>query len=111
MAEGKKDAEEPKAEEKRTYSKKERDKELGVAGGGPRAPPSLSLWLNADLFKRIVHRLANLPATSAAEHIDANVMRVVALSACVLAASSNNEAALLLHEGCTHLLLLALTGH
>lgn len=53
-----------------------------------RAPPSLSLGLNADLLKRIVHRLANLPAASAAENSSANVMRVVALPAYLPAARS-----------------------
>lgn len=71
--------------------KKKRDKEPGGAGRGQRAPPSLSLWLNADLFKRIVHRLANLPAASTAEHDGANVMRVVASSAYVPAASSTGK--------------------
>lgn len=41
--------------------------------------PSLSLWLNADFFKRIFPRLVNLPAASAAEQDGANVMRVDAL--------------------------------
>ncbi len=75
------------AEERRTYPEKERDKEPGGVGTH-RAPPSLSLWLNADLLKRIVHRLANLPAASAAENSGANVMRVVALPAYLPAASS-----------------------
>lgn len=89
--------------------RKKSDKELGGAGRGRRAPPSLSLWLNADLFKRIVHRLANLPAASAAERDGANVMRVVALPAYVPAASGTGK---LLNEGftplCTH---WPLSGH
>lgn len=89
----------------------QRKKELGGAGRGPRAPPSLSLWLNADLFKRIVHRRANLLAASAAEHDGANVMRVVALPAYVPAASGTGK---LLNEGCTFTPLCThwpLSGH
>lgn len=56
----------------------ETDAKLGGAGRARLAPAGLSLWLKADLFKRIVRRLANLPAASAAEHGGANVMRVVA---------------------------------
>ena len=39
------------------------------------------MWLKADLFKRIVSPLANLPVASEAEHDGANVMRVVQLAA------------------------------
>lgn len=60
-----------------SIQRKERDNELGGAGRGQRVLSSLSPWLNAHLFKRIVHRLANLPAANAAEHNGANVMRVV----------------------------------
>lgn len=72
---------------------KERDEELEGAGRGQRAPASLSLWLNADFFKRIVHRLANLPAASAAEHNGANVMRAVTLPAYVPAARITGKGA------------------
>lgn len=61
-----------------TRRAQETDTKLGGAGRAQIAPPGLSLWLKADLFKRIVRRLANLPAASAAEHGGANVMRVVA---------------------------------
>lgn len=64
------------------YPEKHRDKELGWACRGQRAPPSFSLWLNADFFKRIVHRLANLPAASTAEHDGAYVVRVTCLCTC-----------------------------
>lgn len=77
------------AKERRTHPEKEG--ELGGAGRGQRAPPSISLWLNAVLFKRIVHRLANLPAASTAEHDGANVMRVAALPAYVPAANSTRK--------------------
>lgn len=86
----------------------DRDKELGGAHRGQRAPPSFSLWLNADFFKRIVHRPANLPAASAAEHDGANVMRVTCLRTCC---QNHREGAPLLHDGCTCSLLSALTGH
>lgn len=49
-------------------------------GEEPRIPSSLWLWLKADLFKRIVSPLANLPVASEAEHDGANVMRVVQYS-------------------------------
>lgn len=51
---------------------KEEHQQEDEAGRG--ASPSLSVWSNADFFKRIVHGLANLPAASTAEH-GANVMR------------------------------------
>lgn len=85
---------EAKPEEQRRrghIQRKKKDKELGGAGRGQGAPSSLSLWLKADLFKRIVYRLANLPAASTAEHSGANVMRVVALPAYVPAASSTGK--------------------
>lgn len=85
-----------------------RDKELGGARRGQRAPPSFSLWLKADFFKRIVHRPANLPAASAAKHNGANVMRVTCLHTCC---QNHGESAPLLHDGCTRSLLSALTGH
>lgn len=49
--------------------------------GRPWTPSSLWMWLKADLFKRIVSPLANLPVASEAEHDGANVMRVVQLAA------------------------------
>lgn len=66
-----------KADRDNRMSRREGHKKLAGPGQAQRAPPSLSLWLKADLFKRIVRRLANLPAASAAEHGGANVMRVV----------------------------------
>lgn len=66
-----------KADRDNRTSRREGHKKLAGPGQAQRAPPSLSLWLKADLFKRIVRRLANLPAASAAEHGGANVMRVV----------------------------------
>lgn len=80
----------------------ERDKELGGACRGQRAPPGHSLRLNADFFKRIVHRLANLPEANTAEHNSTNVMRVITLPAYVPAASITGTVLLLLNEGCTH---------
>lgn len=64
-------------EERRPHPK--RNTLLEGADWGQRVPAILSLWLKVALFKRIFHRLANLPATSSAEHNSANVMRVVAL--------------------------------
>lgn len=70
-----------------------------------RAPPSLSLWLNADFFKRIVHRLANLPAANTAVHNGANVMRgVTCLRTCYQKHREDDE-------GCTHSLLLLFCTH
>lgn len=65
------------------------------------------MWINADLFKRIVPQLANLPAASTAERDGANVMRVVTSAACLPAANKN----LLLNEGWTHSILSTITGH
>lgn len=102
-------------EETKTYqdedgSGNETVRKAEEAGRGQRAPPRLSVWLNADLFKRIVHRLANLPAASTAEHNGANVMKVVTLSAYLTAARVAAKLCTLLNEGrkdssallCTH---------
>lgn len=59
-----------------TGTSRRRDEERGEGAG--RTPAGLSPWLNADLFKRIVHRPANLAPASAAEHDGANLMRVSA---------------------------------
>ncbi|KAG7478693.1 hypothetical protein JOB18_006048 [Solea senegalensis] len=77
-----------------THSEKKR----GRAERGQKAPPNISLWLTADLFKKIIHRLANLPAASTAEHDGANVMRAAALTAYVSAAEKHTE-------GCIHSLM------
>lgn len=55
-----------------------------VLGEEDPEPSSLWMWFKADLFKRIVPPLANLPAASEAEHDGANVMRVVQLAAYML---------------------------
>lgn len=86
------DVKEAKSDERRRgghiQKERERDKRAGTGERrGQRAPPSLSLRLKADVFKRLVHRLANPPAASAAECDGANVMRVVALPAYMPAAT------------------------
>lgn len=111
---------EDKKRREEMWKKKAKPEERRGGGTRPekderqRAPPILSLGLNADLFKRIVHRLANLPAASAAEPDGANVMRAVALPACVpadVAAQGRCTAPQRRMLSHTHTLLAALTGH